>query len=383
MEHSIKISKEQIYFNTINPKAETVGITVNGNENSSCYDLMYDSTWLKVQKYKGYIEIIPSENNTNNYNRIDTIVVFNNTDRNIYAILTVIQKHTEFKIEIKKDGKTLDNISISQFNDTDNDKKEITLNVLVYGGNKKFYIADISEYLTDSDTQFVYDNSIEIINKNSTIHEDEDYCDYEIQILTFGNLISENYYTNINFMHFDNAMIYSDENTEKDITENEDEIKFVGTIFRIDFDVLPNMDNILLNNSEKIYCDKEYEVFKNIPDSSFSDAKMKYIDEYLYIMHNDDKNPNVIDMSVNPENILIYSCINKNGEENFSSEMYASVSSSNFRISISDYDETKKCREANISYIGESTKLAHSCKVTLYNMDDINQNISFIVRHKS
>lgn len=339
MTYTIETSVQDILINATSMESYTIEVVVNGDKNSSSYDITTDIPWIDIVKKNNITIITPNSYNLNNSDREGYIVFYNRSDSNIFQKVSVKQEYVNYEITIDGDNP----IIFKPF-----EKNTADLYITVYGGKKNFTIKAIKKYDKDGN-QKEYTNDI-IIQGKSLIQETISYRKYLLQIVSYGICDTDNVSYSIIFGHDnDNSII-------KDLRIQYDDI--------LNYTInLPLVLNKVCNIVKKKY------------DNNLSNAILRknartIISEYIWFEYNNEKNPSIIE--INDEDIVlkVYTQTNYNGKLKKNSDIYVKLYNGwlSYKNKINYSEEYTEIIISIGKYMNNS--FDRFCKVDLINTDN-------------
>ena len=338
MTYTITTSISNVIFNPTDLSPVDIKVNVNNDENSTNYDITTDIQWINIIKEENIIRIIPLSYNNNNCDREGYIVVYNRTDSNIFAQVSVKQEHTEYQVAIENS----DIITLQPFENSITD-----IYIYVYGGNKDFNIKTIRKY-DSNNIQKLYDNDL-IIKRRNIVEETPSYKKYLLQLISYGICDIDNVYYNIIFSHKDDNDIIS--------------------ILEVKYDEILNKNITLPINNVQKCTNIIKQNYKKINNSVIAKINnLNNIEEYIWFEYNGEKNPSVIEMNDDNIEIKVFSQVNKNGVIRQKSDIYVKLYSG--WVSARYVSNDNICTIVTLS-IGKNINFNFDryCKVDIINTD--------------
>lgn len=195
MEYTISVDRDDIRFEYDDMSPQTIKVNIDGNGDTSCYDVMTDMDWITISRKLGNVTIAPNSVNNMNWDRNGYIVVYLKNDIKKFSVIDVTQKYNEYSVIVSDEDKEL---TMGPFPSDGVESKDIS--VKVNGGRRDFYIADIIEKDSEGN-RIVYDNSLEYSKKKISDGE------YILTLTSYGRLNRDDVKYEIILSHIDNIFL--------------------------------------------------------------------------------------------------------------------------------------------------------------------------------
>lgn len=362
--YTLVLSMKTLTFDALNPKPETITVTVNGSSNSKCYDIVTDMDWITVKRNSsngnlGEVTIVPSTNNITNYTKEGYIIFYHKADHEVFQVLDITQENINFEVipEI---------IELTFPAETENSQ---VIKVTVKGGRKGFYINAINEYDADENIRLSYDNAFEFsVTPLDDDTGNQESKTYNLAISSHG-IITTGVRYEVILTHSDLRNIYavlSIQYGEIDLTLPK--IESEEFVYCTD---LENMEITANTLSVQTMAARSIDVVKPI------------IEENISMETNGAMNPDIIDLNGNEVRIKVYTVIDNNGVKETDSDIYVKLSSS---IATVRYAKEEYTMDYKVIYVSKSDSAKFNgiryCGMTVYNKERRKQYIKTVLKVK-
>lgn len=308
MEYTISVDRDNIIFEYDDMSPQTIKVNIDGNGDTSCYDVMTDMDWITISRKLGNVTIAPNSVNNMNWDRGGYIVVYLKNDIKKFTIIDVMQKYNEYSVIVNDGDKEL---TMDPFPSDGVENKDIS--VKVNGGRRDFYIADIIEKDSEGN-RIVYDNSLEYSKKKISDGE------YIFTLTSYGRLNRNDIKYEIVLSHIDNIFLDN---------ENSDGSLIAKANIMVDYGQMDAMPTISIPDNTIDCSDIDtVDISQNAinPMKTVTKNDKQSMNPTVMINYDGILNPDSIDITDGSHEIDLYIVNPVNGERIIGKKVYLDIS---------------------------------------------------------